>query len=120
MVMKSKLEFIVQANIELNIMEELLILYLKSLTLTKNLNLVKLNNIKVKIENLECNLVNKFGAKELAHVFRLPDRRMQMDYKESLTSIDIVETDIPKELQKGQIIIGISVSTISIEVKLSL
>ena len=47
-----------------------------------------------------------WSTKELAHVFRLPDRRMQMDYKESLTSIDIVETDIPKELQKGQIIIG--------------
>ena len=47
-----------------------------------------------------------WSAKELAHVFRLPDRRMQRDYKESLKSIEIVETEIPKELQNGKIMIG--------------
>jgi len=48
-----------------------------------------------------------WSAKEIAHMFRLPDRRMQMDYKDSLQSIINVETPIPKELQDSkQIEIG--------------
>jgi len=47
-----------------------------------------------------------FSTKELTHFLRLPDRRMQIDYKENLKSIEITENIIPKELQNGQIRIG--------------
>lgn len=40
-----------------------------------------------------------WSTKELAHVFRLPDRKMQLDFKESLQSIQVTENAIPKELQ---------------------
>jgi predicted kinase len=49
---------------------------------------------------------NIFSTKELVNFLRLPDRRMQMDFKDNMTSIEITETVIPKELQNGQILIG--------------
>jgi len=47
-----------------------------------------------------------WSTKEIAHIFRMPDRRMQMDFKDSLRSIVNVEIPIPKELQNGAIEIG--------------
>lgn len=47
-----------------------------------------------------------FSTKELSHFLKLPDRRMQLDYKENLKAIEVTENVIPKELQNGQILIG--------------
>jgi len=47
-----------------------------------------------------------FSTKELAHFFRLPDRKMQIDYKDNLKAIEVTETQIPHQLLNGQIPIG--------------
>jgi len=41
---------------------------------------------------------NIWSTKELSQFLRLPDRRMQMDFKKSMKSIEVTENDIPKEL----------------------
>jgi len=79
----------------------------KILDADQELEMGKIKKQKSKDRDFESRFNKQiWSAKELAHIFRLPNRQMQRDYKESLTSIDIVETDIPKELQNGQIKIG--------------
>jgi len=47
-----------------------------------------------------------WSTKEISHFLRLPDRRMQLDFKENLKAIEVTENVIPKELLNGEIPIG--------------
>jgi len=49
---------------------------------------------------------NIWSCKELSQFLRLPDRRMQLDYKSSMKSIEVTENPIPEELLSGKIKIG--------------
>jgi len=50
---------------------------------------------------------NIFCTKELVSFLKLPDRRLQVDYKSSMkNTINVTENKIPKELQEGKIKIG--------------
>jgi hypothetical protein len=50
---------------------------------------------------------NIFSSKELSQFLRLPDRRLQYDFKSSMKSIEVTENEIPKELlDKNSIPIG--------------
>lgn len=49
---------------------------------------------------------NIWSTKEVAHFLRLPDRRMQLDYRESMKPIEVTENKVPKELKNGKILIG--------------
>lgn len=49
---------------------------------------------------------NIWSSKELCQFLRLPDRRMMLDWKDNMKSIQVTENIIPKELLDGQIKIG--------------
>lgn len=42
-----------------------------------------------------------FSTRELAHFLKLPDRKMQLDFKENMKAIEVTENIIPKELIQG-------------------
>jgi hypothetical protein len=79
----------------------------KILDANQELELLKIKLHKEKQRRFN-NQVTKqiFSTKELANFFRLPDRRMQLDYKDNLKAIEVTENILPKELQNGQIPIG--------------
>lgn len=49
---------------------------------------------------------NIFSLKELSVFMQLPNRRMQIDFKEYMDTVDKIEVEIPKELRQGGIPIG--------------
>jgi len=65
----------------------------------------KINKLNVRKFDFEYNK-NIFSSKELSVFMQMPNMRLQMEYKDQLKSIEVIETKIPEELMNGSISIG--------------
>jgi len=80
----------------------------KVLDAEQELEFTTIGKHKSKDREFEGHLTSKnvFSTKEIMPFLRLPNRKMQGDFKESMKAIQITEVPIPEELLNGEIPIG--------------